>query len=232
MTPRRLALIGRGKMGSAVRALALDAGWDVAKEIARRPTADQLAGVDVAIEFTAPDAAVDSIYACLAANCPVVVGTTGWYERLEEICGAVQRADGAMLWAPNFSIGANALALLATRAREVLPADRFPAGIVETHHVAKRDAPSGTALELARTLEPGAPISSLRVGHIPGTHEVIFDGTFEQVRLEHVVRDRRVFAEGALVAAAWLVGKRGVFTMRDVIEGDRRWEIGDRREEN
>jgi len=218
VTARRLALIGRGKMGTAVRALADEAGWEVVAEIGRQPAAAQLAGADVAIEFTAPGAAVDSIYACLAAKCPVVVGTTGWYDRLDEVRATVERENGALLWAPNFSIGANALAMLAARAREMLPPERFPSGINETHHAAKRDAPSGTALELARALEPGAPITSLRLGQVPGTHEVIFDGAFEQVRLEHVVRDRRVFAEGALMAAAWLIGRRGVFGMADVLE--------------
>ena len=123
-----------------------------------------------------------------------------------------------MFWAPNFSIGANALMLLAAEARRLLSRDRFPAAIVETHHAAKRDAPSGTAIEVAKGLEPGVPISSLRVGHVPGSHEVVFDGNYEQVRLEHVVRDRRVFAEGALTAADWLIGRHGMFTMKDLLE--------------
>lgn len=217
--PRRVALIGMGRMGSTVRALALESGWELCAEVSRGFTGAQLGGADVAVEFTTPDAAADNILVCLAAGCPVVVGTTGWYQRLPEIAAAAGAANGAVFWAPNFSIGANALAMLAAEARRLLPKDRFPAAIVETHHAAKRDAPSGTAMEVARGLEPGVPITSLRVGNVPGTHEVIFDGRYEQVRLEHVVRDRRVFAEGALIAADWLIGRRGLFTMRDLLEG-------------
>ena len=219
MTARRLAIVGLGRMGSAVRALASDAGWTVVAEIGRLERPEQLASADVAIEFTTPGAAVSNINLCLGAGCPVVVGSTGWYDQLPTVCGSVVERRGALLWAANFSIGANVLALLAANARRALPLSRFPAAIVETHHAAKRDAPSGTALAIAKGLEPGVLITSLRVGHVPGTHEVVFDGAFEQIRLEHVVRDRRVFAEGALMAAAWLIGRRGVFTMQDVLEG-------------
>ena len=137
---------------------------------------------------------------------------------MSSVVAAVQAHGGTIFWAPNFSIGANVLALLAAKARLALPLDQFPGAIVETHHAAKRDAPSGTALDIARGLEAGAPITSLRIGHVPGTHEVVFDGSYEQLRLEHVVRDRRVFAEGALAAAGWLIGRHGVFTMRDMLE--------------
>ncbi|MES1259176.1 MAG: dihydrodipicolinate reductase C-terminal domain-containing protein [Gemmatimonadota bacterium] len=214
----RLAIIGVGRMGRAVRALAVDAGWSVTAEIGRLRGTGDLARADVAIEFTRPDAAVANIRTCVAANCPVVVGTTGWYDQLPAVSAEVTATNGALFWAANFSIGANLLGLLAAQARRALPVDRFPGAIVETHHAAKLDAPSGTALQVARGLEPGAPIASLRVGRVPGTHEVVFDGAWEQLRLEHVVRDRRVFAEGALVAAAWLHGRRGVFTMKDMLE--------------
>ena len=206
-------------MGSAVRVLANDAGWTIAAEIARLERPEQLAGVDVAIEFTTPEAAVGNIRTCVDAGCPVVVGSTGWYEQLPSVRANVIARNGALFWAANFSIGANVLAMLAANARRTLPLAQFPAAIVETHHAAKRDAPSGTAFTIAEGLEAGAPITSLRVGHVPGTHEVVFDGAFEQIRLEHVVRDRRVFAEGALMAAAWLVGRHGVFTMQDMLGG-------------
>jgi 4-hydroxy-tetrahydrodipicolinate reductase len=218
VTPRRLAIVGLGRMGSAVRMLASDAGWTIAAEIARLEGPEQLAGADVAIEFTTPDAAVGNIGICVDAGCPVVVGSTGWYEQMAAVRANVLARRAALFWAPNFSIGANVLAMLAANARRALPLAQFPAAIVETHHAAKRDAPSGTALAVARGLEPGAAITSLRVGHVPGTHEVVFDGAFEQVRLEHIVRDRRVFAEGALTAAAWLIGRHGVFTMQDMLE--------------
>jgi len=219
MNRKSLAVIGLGKMGSAVSTMARAAGWRVTAEIARLEEPSQLEGCDVAIEFTVPTAAVANIRTCLAARCPAVVGTTGWHDALPEVRAAVATAGGTVFWAANFSLGANVLALLAARARLALPADAFPAAIAEAHHAAKRDAPSGTALEIAKGLERGAPISSLRLGQLPGTHEVIFDGQFEQLRLEHIVRDRRVFAGGALVAAQWLIGRKGMFTMRDMLGG-------------
>jgi 4-hydroxy-tetrahydrodipicolinate reductase len=207
----RLALIGMGKMGRAVRDLALAREWPVVAE---------LANADVAIEFTTPSAAPGNIRACLAAGCPVVVGTTGWYDQLPALTEEISRAGGAMLWGPNFSVGAHVLISLAAEASRLLDTD---AAIVETHHREKRDAPSGTAREIARAIiaerSGGVPITSVRVGHVPGTHEVIFDGAFDQLRLTHTVRDRKVFAEGALAAAVWLIGekRRGVFTMHDVL---------------
>jgi len=213
----RVALIGMGKMGRAVRDLA---GSQVVVELDAPFSPDRLANADVAIEFTIPSAAPANIRACLAAGCPVVVGTTGWYAELPALTAEIQREGGTMLWAPNFSLGAHVLMALAAEAARVLDAD---AAIVETHHAAKKDAPSGTAREIARAIiaerSGGVPITSVRVGHVPGTHEVIFDGKFDQFRLTHEVRDRKVFAEGALVAAEWLIREKrqGVFTMQDVL---------------
>jgi 4-hydroxy-tetrahydrodipicolinate reductase len=213
----RVALIGMGKMGRAVRDLA---GAQVAVTLDAPFTPDRLANADVAIEFTAPSAAPTNIRACLAAGCPVVVGTTGWYAELPSLTEEVSRQGGALLWAPNFSLGAQVMMILAAVSARLLDTD---AAIVETHHASKKDAPSGTAREIARAIieerSGGVPITSVRVGHVPGTHEVIFDGTFDQLRLTHEVRDRKVFAEGALVAAEWLIAEKrvGVFTMQDVL---------------
>jgi 4-hydroxy-tetrahydrodipicolinate reductase len=207
----RLALIGMGKMGRAVKSLAEERGWAIAAD---------LASADVAIEFTKPEAAPANIRACVAAGCPVVVGTTGWYHELPAITTEVEREGGAMLWGPNFSFGAQVLLALAAEAARLLDTD---VAIVETHHAAKKDAPSGTAREIAKAIiaerSGGVPITSVRVGHVPGTHEVIFDGVFDQIRLVHQVRDRKVFAEGALMAAEWLIRdkRRGVFTMHDLL---------------
>jgi 4-hydroxy-tetrahydrodipicolinate reductase len=213
----RLALIGLGKMGRAVRELA---GPQVTVELDAPFSPDRLAKADVAIEFTIPSAAPTNIRACLAAGCPVVVGTTGWYDQLPSLTSEIERDGGSMLWAPNFSLGAQVLMYLAAEAARILDTD---AVIVETHHAQKKDAPSGTARAIARAIieerSGGVPITSVRVGHAPGTHEVIFDGTFDQLRLTHEVRDRKVFAEGALVAAEWLIREKrqGVFTMQDVL---------------
>ncbi|MES2179256.1 MAG: dihydrodipicolinate reductase C-terminal domain-containing protein [Gemmatimonadota bacterium] len=228
MSELRLALIGMGKMGRALEALAPERGFVVAARIdpTREGEAtvnrDTLGGADVAIEFTVPHAAPDNIRACLAANCPVVVGTTGWYDQLEAVKAQVARDGGAMLAAPNFSVGVAVFdKLVAEAARLFASLPGFEGHMIETHHSAKKDAPSGTAASLARTAEAqlgsALPITSVRVGSVPGTHELVFDGAFEQVRLVHEARDRRVFAEGALVAARWLVGRTGVFEMKDVL---------------
>jgi 4-hydroxy-tetrahydrodipicolinate reductase len=228
MTAIPLALIGMGKMGRALAQLAPDRGFRVVAEIdhGRAVTKASLGGADVAIEFTAPGAAAANALACVAAGCPVVVGTTGWYEQLPIVRAEVQRVGGALLTAPNFSLGVAIFdRVVAEAARLFADQPFFDAHLIETHHSAKKDAPSGTAASLARSAEAASgksmPITSVRVGSVPGTHEVVFDGAFEQVRLVHEARDRRVFAEGALSAARWLVGRTGVFTMQDVLGAPR-----------
>jgi 4-hydroxy-tetrahydrodipicolinate reductase len=215
-------------MGHAIRALASDTGMDVVAVIGSAGNsdggaidADRLAGAHVAIEVTVPEAAPANAIACIEAGVPVVVGTTGWHARLDEVAQVVGRAGGALLWAPNFSPGVVLFTALLEEAGRLFGLDStFESHLVETHHSAKKDAPSGTAIALADAFGRAGSrptTTSVRVGHVPGTHELILDATFEQIRLIHAARDRRVFAAGALRAAAWLVGKRGVFTMRDVL---------------
>lgn len=220
-----LALIGMGRMGRAIAELAPERGFDVVARLGRAQpiTRESLRDAVVAIEFTTPGAAVANVLACVAAGCAIVVGTTGWYGELPMVRAEVQRAGGALLHAPNFSLGVAIFdRVVAEAARLFAGAPGFDAHLIETHHRAKRDAPSGTAAALARTAEEASgrpvPITSVRVGAVPGTHELVFDASFEQIRLVHEARDRRVFAEGALTAARWLVGRRGVFTMQDVLE--------------
>jgi len=224
---RRLAIVGMGKMGNAIAELAPSRGWDVVArldeaEMAGTITRATLGNADVAVEFTVPSAAPSNIRAMVAAGCPVVAGTTGWYDQLDAIRRDVNSQNGALLTAANFSIGVNIFERVAELAARLLGhAGGFEAHITETHHSAKKDAPSGTARTLANTASAAwgkeIPITSLRVGSFPGTHELVFDAPFETIHLEHIARDRRVFAEGALAAAAWLIGRRGVFTMRDVL---------------
>lgn len=216
-----------GKMGKAIADLAPSRGWTVVArldhdETSQGLTKEMLGGAEVAVEFTTPDACVPNLLGLVAAGCPVVVGTTGWYARIAEVTAVVKGNDGAMLTATNFSLGVNIFEQIAeTAARLLRNAPGFEAHLTETHHSAKKDAPSGTAITLGKTASAAygkeIPISSVRVGSVPGTHEFVFDAPFEQIHLEHIARDRRVFAEGALVAAAWLIGKRGVFTMKDVL---------------
>lgn len=224
MTALRLAIIGPGKMGTAVADLARARGADVVATLgAGMPiTAESLQKADVAIEFTDPTAAAANIRACILAGCPVVVGTTGWYDDLPAITTFAVEHGGAVLWAANFSLGVHALSQLIRHAGQIfarLPG--FDAALIETHHAAKKDAPSGTARMLEKGFAAGwgreLPITSIRVGSVPGTHTLMLDGAFEQIVISHEARDRRVFAEGALVAANWLVGHRGVFTLDDVL---------------
>lgn len=224
---QRLAIVGMGKMGQAIAELAPTRGWDV---VARLDEAEMAAGItraslgnaDVAVEFTVPGAAPSNIRAIVATGVPVVVGTTGWYDALDAVRRHVNSQNGSLLTATNFSIGVNIFEqVVEVAARLLAHAGGFEAHLIETHHSAKKDAPSGTARTLAKTADAAwgkdIPITSVRVGSYPGTHEFIFDAPFETIHLEHVARDRRVFAEGALAAAAWLIGRRGVFTMRDVL---------------
>jgi 4-hydroxy-tetrahydrodipicolinate reductase len=217
-----------GKMGRALELLAPERGFRVVSRIdpslpgSSAVTRATLGDAEVAIEFTTPQAAPANVRACVAAGCPVVVGTTGWYDQLVAIRGEVEQAGGALLTAPNFSVGVAIFdRVVAEAARLFGSVPGFEAHLVETHHSAKLDAPSGTASLLARTAEAAfgrpIPITSVRVGSVPGTHEILFDAPFEQVRLLHEARDRRVFAEGALIAARWLAGRRGVYTMQDVL---------------
>jgi 4-hydroxy-tetrahydrodipicolinate reductase len=227
----KLAIIGDGKMGQAIASLAKPAGFDVVALLGEREVLPRglnkplLAGADVAVEFTTPQHAAVNVRGCLAAGCPVVSGTTGWDAARAQVEAEVRATRGALLWAPNFSIGVHVFARIVEQAAKlVAQADAgFDAHLVETHHNQKLDAPSGTARALADRASAASgepmPITSVRVGDVPGTHQVIFDGGFEQIRLEHVARDRRVFASGALAAARWLVGKHGVFTLDDMLGG-------------
>jgi 4-hydroxy-tetrahydrodipicolinate reductase len=232
----RIALVGDGRMGRAVAERARERGHDVTAMLGIDDNPDgtgidraRLGEPDVAIEFTEPSSAVRNVVACARAGIPVVVGTTGWYAELDAVTREVQAARGTMLWAPNFSIGVAIITIaMEAAAAAVRRAGGFDAHLIETHHSAKKDQPSGTAAALADAagtrLGRTIPITSVRTGHVPGTHELVFDAPFEQVRLVHEARDRRVFADGAVVAAEWLRGRRGIYTMRDVVEltGDQR----------
>ncbi len=219
-------------MGRSIDALARSQRFDVLARLGRRDVEsrraaarDRLAGADVALEFTAPASAASNIRLCVEAGCPVVSGTTGWSDQLPAVTALVKERGGALLWAPNFSFGAVALQLLAHRAGALFAGvGGFDTHVVETHHAGKLDAPSGTAIAIETSLGEGlgrnSPVTSIRTGHVPGTHEISIDGPRERLVLRHEARDRGVFAEGALRAAAWLVGRRGVYTMRDLLAGE------------
>lgn len=224
----RLAVIGVGRMGRLVAALAPELGLEVVAQLGPDATRngiarDALGGAEVAIEFTVPSAAGAIVRACAELDLPVVSGTTGWDAERAVVEGYVRERGGAMLWAPNFALGVHLFGrVVADAMRRFTNANAgFDAHLVETHHAQKLDAPSGTARALAALAERASgaplPVTSVRIGHVPGTHVLILDGPFEQVRLVHEARDRRVFASGALAAARWLVGRRGVFTLDDLL---------------
>ncbi len=223
-----IAIIGDGKMGRTIAQMVQERGWHLTAMldaehnkggagITRRALGDP----DVAIEFTEPSSAVPNIMACIHEGVPVVVGTTGWYSSLPIITEAVNEEGASLLWAANFSMGVNLFVEIARQAARTMSKSDFAAAMVETHHSAKKDAPSGTALAIKNAMESELgkelPVTSIRTGSVPGTHELLFDAPFEQITLRHEARDRRVFADGALRAASWLRGKKGVYTMRDVL---------------
>ncbi|MGQ0765489.1 MAG: 4-hydroxy-tetrahydrodipicolinate reductase [Gemmatimonadota bacterium] len=223
----RILVVGDGQMGRAVADRAAAAGHEVVAALgadvnrAGRGIALWRGRADVAIEFTGPSAAVENIMACLESGLPVVTGTTGWYGQRAEVETRARECGGALLVAPNFSLGVAILMELAGLAAGLAKRHGgFGAAITEVHHARKKDAPSGTALALAAEASEGfgsdIPISSVRVGSVPGTHSLVLDAPFEQIVLTHEARDRRVFADGAVRAAGWLVGRTGVFSMRDM----------------
>jgi 4-hydroxy-tetrahydrodipicolinate reductase len=228
----RLTIVGNGKMGRAVAELAEEHGHAVhaiigSSENARGAglTRERLSGTDVAIEFTRPDAVVTNLERLIEAGIPTVTGTTGWSAELPRIAHLVEARQGALLHAANFSIGVHLL-LHAARDLAARFAGRpeFDAYILEEHHAAKRDAPSGTATLLRtrlREADPGRefPITSIRAGAIPGTHVVTYDGPHETVALSHVARSRRGLAAGALAAAEWLPGHPGVHDFETMLFG-------------
>jgi 4-hydroxy-tetrahydrodipicolinate reductase len=216
-------------MGKLIEALAPEHGCEIAAiaEIDTPiPAALATAGsVDVAIDFSQPAAVVENLTALSENGVSVVLGTTGWNDREREMRELTSRSGIGVLAAANFSIGMHVFAMAVEEAaRRFGGVQSVGAWIHESHHAAKLDAPSGTALMLRRVMEDagytrGIDMSSTRAGYLPGTHEVGFDGPAETVSLTHTVRDRAVFAHCALEAAKWLNGRRGWFTIRDMING-------------
>jgi 4-hydroxy-tetrahydrodipicolinate reductase len=229
----KIAIIGNGKMGKAVAALAESRGHNIQTIVnrvenadGRALTAERLKGADVAIEFTRPDAVVQNLERLLELGIPTVTGTTGWTEELPRISRVVELRKGALLHAANFSVG---MQLFLRAAGELARCFRgrpeFVVSIHEEHHAAKLDAPSGTALLLQRQLwaeEPGRrfPITSVRAGTTPGTHTLTYEGPHETVTMSHLTKSREVFAAGALAAAEWLRGRSGVFTFEQMLLGE------------
>jgi 4-hydroxy-tetrahydrodipicolinate reductase len=226
----KIALIGYGAMGRLVGKLAGDQGHEIATTIDIDHAAnsvDQLAGAlsgsDVAIDFSIAAAVPKNAEASAIAGVPLVVGTTAWLHELTKVKSIVSEYDGALVYGSNFSVGAQVFFRIAAAAAELFQnLESYDAFIEEAHHKRKADAPSGTALQLGRIVSDhlgrDVPISSTRAGHIPGTHRVGFDSSADQIKLEHVARSREGFALGALLAAKWIIGRKGVYEYAEVFD--------------
>ncbi len=226
----RILLVGHGRMGRLIGDLASQYGCEVAG-VVDPASAAHTAGlddprwrsVDVAIDFTVPDAVVGTVTTLAAHGVNVVVGTTGWQQHRADLERIVRQAGIGVVAAPNFSTGVVLFEAIVARAAVLFEGQgEFGAWLHEAHHAAKKDAPSGTALKLKQAMEAagytrGIDVSSTRAGHIPGTHTIGFDGPSESITLTHTARDRGAFARGALTAARWVAGRRGWFSMQDVL---------------
>ena len=226
----KLALFGQGGMGSLVESRAREAGHAITviltdRDAARTPEdlARSLKGAEAAVDFSVGSAVVTHVRACVLAGVPLVEGTTGWAQDLDQVRRIVADGKGALIHGANFSIGVNLFYRIVRTATEQIGRDpSYGAFIEEAHHIRKKDAPSGTALKLkeivAKSLPAGVSVASTRAGNIPGTHRVGFDGIADQITLTHTARSREGFAAGALLAARWIVGRRGVYDFTEVLD--------------
>jgi 4-hydroxy-tetrahydrodipicolinate reductase len=218
-----LGLVGYGKMGKLVEQLAPEYGFQVKARITSGSGTPN--DFDLAIEFSTPQAAPENLKRLAAAKILTVCGTTGWFDHLPEITAAVNQNGSGLVWSPNFSVGVAVFRRLAGLAADLLKNETdYGAWAWEIHHDAKKDAPSGTLLQLVeymrrRGYERQIDTSASRAGKHPGTHEIGFDSASDTITLRHTARSREGFARGALKSAAWLVGKQGVFTFDDVLFG-------------
>lgn len=226
----KVGLIGYGAMGHLVGQLAVEKGHDMALTIdvddaglSVDQLADALRVCDVAIDFSIADAVPKNAEACGRAGVPLVVGTTGWQSQVDHVRILVQQHDGALIYGANFSVGVQVFYRVAARAAELFrELDSYDPFIEESHHKRKRDAPSGTAVQLHRIVNDklgrDVPVSSTRAGYIPGMHRLGFDSAADQITLTHTARSREGFAAGALIAAQWIVGRKGVYEFSEVFD--------------
>jgi 4-hydroxy-tetrahydrodipicolinate reductase len=226
----KLALIGYGAMGQLVGKLASEQGHQIVltldiEDAARgvEDLANALRACDVAVDFSVAETVPKNAEACSRAGIPLVVGTTGWQSLVPEVRRLVTEHDGALVYGANFSVGVQVYYRIAARAAELFRhLDSYDAFIEEAHHKRKRDAPSGTAVHLRNIVSDGfgreVPVTSTRAGYIPGTHRLGFDSAADQITLTHTARSREGFAVGALVAARWIAGRKGVYEFSEVFD--------------
>ncbi|MEX0997862.1 MAG: 4-hydroxy-tetrahydrodipicolinate reductase [Flavobacteriaceae bacterium] len=229
-----IALLGYGKMGKTIEKLALDKGDTIVAKVTSSKDLRQLQGADVAIDFSVPEAAVQNISACFEQGIPVVSGTTGWLDDYDKVLNLCQSRNGSFLYASNFSIGVNLFFELNKKLAEMMAKlKNYTVGIEEIHHIQKLDAPSGTAISLAKDIieqthytnwkldsasENEIPIKAVREEEVKGTHTVSYTSPIDTISIKHQAHSREGFAMGALLAAAWLKDKKGVYSMKDVLD--------------
>lgn len=229
----KIALLGYGKMGQVIERIATERGHEIVLKKDEFNTYDGLSNADVAIDFSVPSAAVSNISSCFHANVPVISGTTGWLEHYDEMLVLCKEKNGGFISSSNFSLGVNLFFELNEYLAKIMSKfDSYKVDMEEIHHTQKLDAPSGTAISLAKgvienskytnwTLEDAKNdeihIEALRIGAVPGTHTVTYNSPIDSIEIKHTAHNREGFALGAVIAAEWIVGKHGVFTMRDVL---------------
>lgn len=227
---RGLAIIGYGKMGRMMERLAPEYGFEVKSKFSgkensngRALTAEMLKGVDVALEFTRPDAAAENLSSLARSGVAAVCGTTGWFAALPQVRAEFEKNGNALVWGANFSVGLNLFReVVAEAARRFAREECYGAWGWEIHHSAKKDAPSGTLLALAEDMKRSGyareiSLSANRAGAVPGTHEIGFDSAEDTITIRHAARSREGFARGALRAANWVIGKKGVHEFREIL---------------
>ena len=233
----KIALLGYGKMGKVIERIAIERGHQIVLKKDESNTFEGLSNADVAIDFSVPKAAVDNISNCFHANVPVVSGTTGWLEHYEEMITLCTETQGGFISSSNFSLGVNLFFELNDYLAKIMaPYTSYSVAMEEIHHTQKLDAPSGTAISLAKgviennhytnwTLDKPAKneihIEALRIADVPGTHTVTYNSEVDSIEIKHTAHNREGFALGAVIAAEWLAGKQGVFTMKDVLNLER-----------
>lgn len=222
----KIALIGYGKMGQMIEKIALCRGHTiVARMDSNEWDMNALQNADICIEFTQPDCVLKNIQRVAELKKEVIIGTTGWHDKVDEVHSIVKTNQIGALYSSNFSIGVNLLIEILAHASKVIDAfDEYDVAGVDYHHNKKKDSPSGTAREIAKTIEKNmkridkVPFSSIRCGSIPGTHTVLFDSPCDMISITHEARNREGFALGAVQAAEWLRGKKGLYTFADCMQ--------------
>ncbi|GAA0727401.1 4-hydroxy-tetrahydrodipicolinate reductase [Aquimarina litoralis] len=228
-----IALLGYGKMGKTIEKIATERGHNIVLTVDKDDTEYDISVADIAIDFSIPSAAVDNITKCFAAGVPIVSGTTGWLDHYDEIISLCKEKNGGFIYASNYSLGVNLFFELNKKLAKMMhPVEGYNIHMEEIHHTQKLDAPSGTAITLAEgiiensaktnwQLDQGddktIPIVAKRIENVPGTHTVTYTSAVDDIEIKHTAHNRQGFALGAVIAAEWLVGKTGVYGMKDVL---------------